>query len=86
MVRSVKFRIMASTASLAQLDRLTGSRYLESGWVRPDARISQASYASGGRQVTVYHLFECDPLYDAEPYFFAMDIAERPRAEHTPPL
>jgi hypothetical protein len=78
MVKTVKFRVMASTASLAQLDRLSGSKYLESGWERPDASTNQATYTNDSRQVTVYHLFECDPMYDAEPYFFAMDIAERP--------
>ena len=31
LVKTVKFRVMASTASLAQLDRLAGSSYLESG-------------------------------------------------------
>ncbi len=77
-VAAVKFRVMASMAGLTQLDHLAGSRYLESGWVRPDARTTQATYTSDTRQVTVYHLFECDPLYDAEPYFFAMDIIERP--------
>jgi hypothetical protein len=86
LVKTVKFRVMASLASLAQLDRLSGSRYLESGWVRPDARTSQATYISAARQVTVYHLFECDPMYDAEPYFFAMDIAERPPSARMPSL
>jgi hypothetical protein len=85
-VKSVKFRVMASTATLAQLDRLAGSRYLESGWVRPDARTTQATYTSATRQVTVYHLFECDPLYDAEPYYFAMDLVERSPSERTPSL
>jgi len=85
-VTAVKFRLMASNASLAQLDRLTGRSYLESGWVRPNARTTQATYTSDGRQVTVYHLFECDPLYDAEPYFFAMDISERQPSARTPSL
>jgi hypothetical protein len=54
--------------------------------VRPDARTTQATYTSGTMQVTVYHLFECDPMYDGEPYFFAMDIAERPWSGGTPAL
>jgi hypothetical protein len=86
LVKTVKFRVMASTASLAQLDRLAGSRYLESGWVRPDAHASQATYACDARQVTVYHLFECDPLYDDEPYYFAMDIAEQVPSARAPSL
>lgn len=86
LVKTVKFRVMASTASLAQLDHLAGSSYRESGWVRPDAHATQATWISDARQVTVYHLFECDPLYDGEPYFFAMDIAEPAPSARVPSL
>jgi hypothetical protein len=85
-VSSVKFRVMASPATLAQLDQLAGSRYQASGWRTPDAAMSQATYVNDAKQVTVYHLFECDPLYDGEPYYFAMDLTEHTTGEHRPAL
>jgi len=81
LVTSVKFRIMASPATLAQLDRIAGTRYRSSGWTTPPAHTSQATYVNSTKQVTVYHLFECDPMYDAEPYYFAMDVTESIKAD-----